>query len=96
MQSTMLVSLPMNEFEALIQSIVERTLKRTFAQWKSPQVDEYITLEEVARLLKKSKVTIHAWKKKGILPFYRLEGNVYFKRDEVLDAPKVVQLKTAE
>ncbi len=96
MQSTMLVSLPMNEFEALIQSIVQRTFKRMFAEWKAPQSDEFITLEEVARLLKKSKVTLHAWKKKGILPFYRLEGNVYFKRDEVLNAPKVAKIKTAE
>lgn len=44
---------------------------------------ELMTLPDVCRYLQKSRVTIHKWKKTGILPFYRMSNKIYFKRAEV-------------
>jgi excisionase family DNA binding protein len=43
-----------------------------------------IKIDEVARMLHVSKVTIFAWKKAGKIPFYRLSDRIYFKRSEIL------------
>jgi excisionase family DNA binding protein len=48
--------------------------------------DDLIRLSEAARLLKVSKVTIHAWKRKGLIPFYRISNKIYFKKSEILAA----------
>ncbi len=39
--------------------------------------------EEVAKILKVSKATPYSWARRGILPFYRLEGVLRFKIDDV-------------
>lgn len=45
-----------------------------------------MTLSDVAIWLKKSKVTIHKWKKNGVIPFHRISNKIYFKRNEVLES----------
>ena len=50
--------------------------------------EELIKLSEVASLLGVSKVTVHAWKRKGLIPFYRISNMVYFKKNEVLKSLK--------
>ncbi|MBL7873916.1 MAG: helix-turn-helix domain-containing protein [Cyclobacteriaceae bacterium] len=47
--------------------------------------DELIKIEEVCLMLKVSKVTIHKWKKSGMLPFHRISNRVFFKRLEILE-----------
>ena len=47
--------------------------------------EEILTIEDVQELFKVSKVTIHKWKKKGLIPFYKMKKKVYFKRSEIFD-----------
>lgn len=47
-----------------------------------------MNMEEVIKFLKVSKVTIHNWKKKGIITSHKMGRKLYFKRSELLDAIK--------
>lgn len=94
MDEVVFIPIPLEDFKALVAEIVQEALAELRDKDDTPAPDDdYITISDVCRLLKRSRPTIHQWKKKGILPFYRLGGNVYFKRHEVLEAPKRAQLK---
>lgn len=55
-------------------------LKKSF-QPKTPT--EYLTRNEVAKLLKIDLSTVHNWTKKGNLISYGIGARVYYKRSEV-------------
>ena len=63
-------------------------LKKHFEP-KTP--NEYLTRQEVAKLLSVDLSTIHNYKKRNILKAYQIGGRVYYKRTEVENA--VVALK---
>lgn len=48
--------------------------------------DELLTIDEVQKLFKVSRVTIYNWRKKGLLPFYQIQSRIYFKRRELLES----------
>ena len=50
---------------------------------------EYITMKELCALLKVSKVTIHTWKKAGIIPFEKVCGKLLFDKQAILNRIKV-------
>jgi excisionase family DNA binding protein len=39
--------------------------------------------EDVAKILKVAKVTPYQWARKGILPYYRLEGTIRFRYEDI-------------
>ena len=41
--------------------------------------------EDVAKLLKTGKTTPYQWARRGVLPYYRLEGTIRFKLQDVKD-----------
>jgi predicted DNA-binding transcriptional regulator AlpA len=58
-------------------------------QMPDPQdKEELLNMEEVLKFLKVSKVTIHNWKKKGIIKSHRIGRKLYFKRGELMNAIK--------
>ena len=50
--------------------------------------DDYLSTDQVKDLLKVSKVTIHNWKKKGLIKSHRIGRRVYFKMDDINSAIK--------
>jgi hypothetical protein len=58
-------------------------LKKNF-QPKEPT--EYLTRNNVAKLLKIDLSSVHNWTKRRILQSYQIGGRVYYKRDEVENA----------
>ena len=46
---------------------------------------ELLRAEEVARILKVAKVTPYQWARRGVLPYYRIEGTIRFKWEDVKD-----------
>ena len=48
------------------------------------KVDELLTREETAKMLKISLVTLHDWTKKDLIPAYRIGNKIRFKKREVL------------
>jgi len=45
--------------------------------------DDYITRKEVAKLLRISLPTLHDWTKTSVLPSYKMQSRVLYKRSEV-------------
>jgi excisionase family DNA binding protein len=62
------------EFQQLLQNFFNQQEK----------VDELLTREQTAKLLKISLVTLHVWTKKNIVPAYRIGNKVRYKKGEVL------------
>jgi hypothetical protein len=56
------------------------------SQVKSINEKENWTSFETAQYCKVSKVTIHAWTKKGILRKYKIGNRVFYKKNEVISA----------
>ena len=90
MQNLIIINLSEEELKKLIKDSVTDVLKfqkESYSKQTPPnQNDELIRLSEAARLLKVSKVTVHTWKRKGLIPFYRISNKIYFKRNEVISA----------
>lgn len=79
---------------ALIDLIDKRTEKRieelkNYFQPKEPE--EFLSRNEVSKLLKVDVSTVHNWTKKGILKANQIGGRVYYKRSQIEGA--IVELK---
>ena len=46
--------------------------------------DELLSIKDVQKIFKVSKVTFHKWKKQGLIPYYKINRQLYFKRSEIL------------
>jgi excisionase family DNA binding protein len=51
-----------------------------------PLAEEPLTIRAAAELLGVSVATLHEWKRRGILPYFKLGGRAYLKRSDVLAA----------
>lgn len=76
--------------EELLDKITERInivlAIKTSERKETPTPEDLLTIEDLERLFKVSKVTIHKWKKRGLIPFYNMNRKVYFKRSEVISS----------
>lgn len=50
------------------------------------QEEDLISIDDVQKIFRVSKVTIHKWKKQGLIPFYKVNSRLYFKKTEILDS----------
>lgn len=66
---------PIQEIKLLIEN-----LKSNF-QPKRPE--EYLTRQEVSKILKIDLSSVHNWTKREILQSYQIGGRVYYKRSEI-------------
>ena len=53
-----------------------------------PELPEYLTRKESAKLLRTSLVTLHKLTNEGILQSLDIDGNVRYKRDDIIAAIK--------
>lgn len=87
MEQILLTSMTLDE---LLDKITERfnlALAQKISEKKdTPTPEELLTIADMERLFNVSKVTIHKWKKKELIPFYKMNRKVYFKRSEVINA----------
>ena len=71
--------------EELIQELKE-VIQELILNTKKEKPVEYLTRQQVAKILKISLVTISDWNKKGILKPYRIGRLVRYKSNELQDA----------
>jgi hypothetical protein len=81
-ESTILHNLTAEQLKALFEGLQAQLteLKQSFEP-KTPS--EYLTRNDVAKMLKCDLSTIHNWTKKGKLIPYGIGNRVYYKRSEV-------------
>lgn len=68
------------EFKQLLKTFLEQQEK----------LDELLTRQETANILKVSLVTLWDWTKKDVLPAYRIGYKVRYKKSEVLESLKKI------
>ena len=78
-----------------LKKLISDTIKENLSGFTNPTIEithnDLIKIDEVCRILNVSKVTVFAWKKRGLLPFYRISNKIYFKKDEIIQALKKSQ-----
>jgi excisionase family DNA binding protein len=89
---SLITDIPLNQFREILADVVRIELEKVSSTHEKqvPQ-EELIKIEDVCRLFKVSKVTIHSWKKSGRLPFYRISNKIYFKKNEVIEAMNKIE-----
>ncbi len=87
MEQTVLFSLDVQELKELIRAGVSEVLsKQTNTSEIKESSEDLLNIQDIQKIFKVSKVTVHKWKKKGLLPFHKMNRKVYFKKSEVIDA----------
>ena len=89
MQTTLSINITIEELRDVIKDSVREAIAAQIKA-QSTTEEELIKIEEVAEMLKVSKVTIFTWKKAGKIPFHRIARKIFFKRSEVLEALKQI------
>lgn len=90
-----LVLIDMATLKSMLKSVIGNALQNT--DFKSADLkngesinnhQDLMDMEEAIKFLKVTKVTIHNWKKKGIIKSHKMGRKLYFKRPELLEAIK--------
>jgi excisionase family DNA binding protein len=76
----LLTGISIDEFRSLIDDSVKNALTELQTKEPTKEDNQLIKIDEVGKLLNVSQVTIHAWKKSGKLPFYKISNKIYFKK----------------
>lgn len=74
----------LEDLKTTISSIIKEELK-VINTPKEIGIKEYIKTCDVLKLLKITKPTLIDWRKRGIIPFYRIGSQIRFVKSEVLD-----------
>ena len=87
MEQILLTSITLDELlDKLTERINIALSIKTTERKETPSHEDLLTIEDLESLFKVSKVTIHKWKKRGLIPFYKMNRKVYFKRSEVINS----------
>lgn len=83
-----LVVISCDELKSIISQTVTDALHKLPKQEQPASHDEndLLTIDEASKLLKKSTITLHNWKKQGIIPYHRISNRIYFKKSELLNS----------
>ena len=97
MESTIILTqISKEQLIDILSSCVREELKKHNSTSEN-STEELLKIEDAVKLLRVSKVTLYKWRKKGILPYYRISSRIYFKKHELLEtikkAPKFQRIK---
>jgi hypothetical protein len=85
--SAIFTSFNVEELTGIIQKCITEILSTKAKKTSDDAVnDDLLNIEDIQKLFNVSKVTVHKWKKKGLIPFYKMNRKVYFKKSEVINA----------
>ncbi len=90
-QSIQINTLSIDDLRGIIDESVKNGLSEYSPKETPKPQQELITEAELCKKLHRSKVTLNDWRKKGLLPFYRIARKIYYDWNEVLAALKKVE-----
>jgi excisionase family DNA binding protein len=83
------IILSTRNIDDFIADVANEVVKRIEQHGKveSPKshTEEFLTIQEVSKLLGVSLVTPHKWKKQGKIKFHRFGSRIRFRKSEVLN-----------
>lgn len=65
-----------------VQALIAR-VQELSTNLQAKQPEEYLTRQDVAKLLKVNISTVSNWKNEGVINAYGIGGRVYYKRSEI-------------
>ncbi len=82
MQKQILITMSVDQFKKIVEETIESKIgsiieKNTF--------EKLLTTEEVTQRLGVTRVTLYAWRKKGLIKSYKIENRVFFKWSEIIN-----------
>lgn len=83
MSAQIFSSIPLGDFKQLIKEAVKEELSEIVDQQK---YEPLIKATDACEILGISKVTLLDWRKKGLIPFHKLNSRIYYKKSELLAA----------
>ncbi len=84
MEQVLFTNYEKEDISSLIKKcLVEVLNDYAFEKNRDHAEEEILSIEDVQKIFNVSKVTIHKWKKKGLLPYYKMNRKVYFKKSEI-------------
>lgn len=86
MEAIQFIGISPDKHAAAILKGVDERLERFEKKFQPKEPTEYLTRQEVAKLLKVDLSTVHNWSKGGKLRKYGIGHKVYYKRTEVENA----------
>jgi hypothetical protein len=85
--STVFTSLSVEELTEMFRKcIIDAFPSGNKESLKEITSEDLLNMEDIQRIFNVSRVTVHKWKKKGLIPFYKMNRKVYFKKSEVIDS----------
>ena len=83
MENIILSPISLEKFELLIKNSVTAAIALNQPTATPAEKPQQFTISELAGYLKCTRATIHAYKKRGVFPYYQTGRTVYFKKSEV-------------
>ena len=87
------MSLSKDELNKLISDAVTKAFSTQTLPGENTKVEQFLSRQETADLLKISLVTLHDWVNHGVLKSYKLQRRVYFKKEEVMATLNSAKMK---
>jgi Fic family protein len=87
-EKVILTQIPIEELKATLKTCIreEIAISKSAESKKLKSDDpELLTIQEISKLFKVSKVTIHSWIKKGILKPIKRSSRTYFIKSEIIN-----------
>jgi excisionase family DNA binding protein len=82
-----------NELRNMLRDEIKGALSQRQSDSPGQQNADLITRAEVSKMFGITLTTVHSWMKSGILPFHRIGGRTFFKRNEVVQSLKQVRIR---
>ena len=92
MTHQILISIPIEDFWIKVEEIIKKVIVENKVEIPAEIKPDYLTQDEVAQLLKVSKVTIIKYTRNGNLKGYRIGRRVRYKRNEIDKALKEIKI----
>ena len=85
-----LILIKLEDLTKTISALLKEELRSLKPVKQTTQI-EYITRKDTAKILGISLPTLNDWSKKGVIPSYRIQSRIRYKKTEVMNCFKQVQ-----
>ena len=91
MEQVLFTQVPIADLQGYIAQTIQHELSVILKAEPAPDPDELVTRKQAAKILGLSLPTLHGYTVRGIVPAYRLESRVRYKKGDLLNCLLKVQ-----
>jgi len=95
MNQLILSPISIGELKTVISdTVIDEVRKLLLPKQQEPESSVLLTRNDASKILGVSLVTLNEWQKSGLIPAYRINTRIRFKRDEVMSCLIAIQTKS--